>query len=72
MSRLRGLLAPLVALLIALAVAGGWLALLGADPLAALGALASGAFGDAVALESATLPGPGGTATPRSSTCVHK
>jgi len=54
-SRARALLAPLVALAIALAVAGAWLALLGADPLAALGALAAGAFGDAVALESTAV-----------------
>ena len=55
MSRALALLPPLVALAIALAVAGAWLALLGADPSAALGALASGAFGDAVALESTAV-----------------
>ncbi len=51
----RPVFAPLVAAAVALAVAGGWLALLGADPLAALGALASGAFGDTVALESTAV-----------------
>ena len=45
-----------VALVIALALAGGWLALLGADPRARRSAaLASGAFGDAVALESTAV-----------------
>jgi simple sugar transport system permease protein len=55
MTWLRALLAPLAATAVALAVAGVWLALLGADPLQALRALVGGAFGDSLALESTAL-----------------
>jgi general nucleoside transport system permease protein len=52
---LRALAAPLLTTALALGVAGGWLALLGADPLLALSALVSGAFGDSLALETTAL-----------------
>ncbi|HTO09688.1 MAG TPA: ABC transporter permease [Myxococcota bacterium] len=52
MSRLRALAGPAAAALIAAALAGAWLAALGADPVAALRALAEGAFGDSLALEN--------------------
>lgn len=55
MSRLRLALEPLAAALAALVVVGGFLALLGADPQEALGALVQGAFGDRLALESTLL-----------------
>jgi len=55
MSAVRAWLAPLAATAVALAVAGVWLALLGADPLRALGALAAGAFGDSLALETTAV-----------------
>jgi simple sugar transport system permease protein len=48
-------LEPLAAVLLALVAAAGVIALLGADPLAALRALAAGAFGDALALEGTLL-----------------
>jgi general nucleoside transport system permease protein len=51
----RALAAPVAATAVALAVAGTWLALLGADPLSALSALAAGAFGDSLALETTAL-----------------
>jgi len=54
-TRLRALAAPAAATAIAFAVAGVWLALLGADPLRALGALIGGAFGDALALETTAV-----------------
>ncbi len=52
MSRWRSWLAPLAAALLALVGAAGVLALLGADPARALGALASGSFGDRLAVEN--------------------
>jgi len=51
-SALRAWLSPLAAAALALAAAGALLALLGASPTLALGALASGAFGDSLALEN--------------------
>lgn len=52
---MKALAESAVALVVAIAAAGAWLALLGADPLAALRALAWGAFGDPVALESTAV-----------------
>jgi simple sugar transport system permease protein len=48
-------LQPLAAVALALCASAGIVAALGADPLRALGALAAGAFGDALALESTLL-----------------
>ncbi|HXZ84907.1 MAG TPA: ABC transporter permease [Myxococcota bacterium] len=55
MRRARALAAPLAATLVAFAVAGVWLLLLGADPLRAFAALVGGAFGDSLALETTAV-----------------
>ncbi|HTO72142.1 MAG TPA: ABC transporter permease [Myxococcota bacterium] len=55
MTRARAFAEPLVATAVALALAGALLALLGADPVAALRALAGGAFGDSLALETTAV-----------------
>jgi simple sugar transport system permease protein len=52
---LRALAAPAGAAALAAALAGGWLAALGADPLHALAALVTGAFGDSLALENTAV-----------------
>jgi len=54
-STLRGFAAPAATAAAALALAGIWLAVLGADPVLALGALVSGAFGDSLALENTAV-----------------
>ena len=55
MTRLRPWLAPLAAMLAALAVLGLLLLVLGAHPGRALGALASGALGDRLAISNTVL-----------------
>ena len=55
MKRARVFAGPIAATAVAFVVAGVWLALLGADPLRALGALVGGAFGDSLALETTAV-----------------
>ena len=55
MSYVRAFAQPLGAAAVALAAAAGLLALIGADPIAALGALAAGALGDRIALENTVV-----------------
>jgi len=55
LSYVRAFAQPLGAAAVALAAAAGLLALIGADPIAALGALAAGALGDRIALENTVV-----------------
>ena len=55
MKRIDALLHPLAAAVAGLVFAGAALALLGADPVQALSALAGGAFGDSLALENTAV-----------------
>ncbi len=55
MTRLRAFAQPFGAAVVALAASAALLALIGADPIAAFAALASGAFGDSIALENTVV-----------------